>query len=233
METTTNREALIIVDAQRCFMPEAEGERLGVEGFGELAVNGGEAVVEPINQLTHAFRHDMRPIKYTRDQHPAETAHFSPTPNFVNTWPAHGRAGTPGGELHPELLIAQHHIIAEGFVKGDVVAATPAEDTSYTGALAHNDKGQLLPDVLRQQRVNQVFVTGLALGDGAENKLCVDSTAVDLLEQGFEVTVVTDAVEAVLGPNRDICLRKMGALGIKLATTQEVLATLESVYEGA
>lgn len=227
-------EALGIIDAEHCFFPEKEGYRLGLPGFGELGVEGAEKIIDPINLLTHYFRRYNRYIFDTRDQHPEETAHFAPKgtePNFINTWPPHGRANTPGGELHPDLLIAQHPSIVEDFIKGDVVARTPAEDTSYTGALAHNKDGLLLPDALRERNINSVTLTGLALGDAAENKLCVDATAVDLLNEGFEVTVVSDAVEAVLPQNRELCLQRMGAMGIKIATTAEVLALLQEAYE--
>jgi len=226
-----HRQALTIIDAEACFMPASEGERLGLEGFGELGVEGGEKIVDPINRLTHTFRKHFLPIQYTLDQHPEETGHFSDQPNFVNTWPKHGRAGTPGGELHPDLLIAQHVSIADRYIKGDVIAAGPEDDTSYTGVLAHNPgTGELLPDALRRHRVATDYVVGLALGDGKENKLCVDSTAVDLFNLGFDVAVITDAVEAVLPENRDKCFQNMAELGIRLMTTQEAIDEVEAAF---
>ncbi len=225
-----DNQALVIVDAQRCFMPAEEGVRLNVPGFGELGVEGGQNIVAPLNQLTDAFNRSGLPVFTTQDQHPEETAHFSAEPNFVNTWPKHGRAGTPGGELHPDLLVAQDPWRATRTIKGDVVAQGPEDDTSYTGALAHDKDGELLPDALRRLKVTAVTVGGLALGDGAENKLCVDSTAVDLFKQGFEVTVVTDAVEAVLPENRAKCLRNLAKLGLKLATTAEVRELVADIY---
>lgn len=224
-------KALAIIDAERCFFPETEGERLGVEGFGELGVPGGEKIVGPINKLTTMAIGEFLPIVYTVDQHPMETGHFSEDPNFVNTWPPHGRAGTPGGELHPDLLIARHSSVSGRFIKGDVVAAGPEDDTSYTGRLAHDpDTGELMFDSLRRHKATEIYVAGLALGDGAENMLCVDSTATDLKKAGFEVTVVSDAVEAVLPENRELCFKNMGDLGIRLLTTAEVLAEVEAAY---
>lgn len=216
--------ALVIVDTQRGFMPAKEGERLELPGFGELGVTGGEAIVDPINQLTHAFRNEMLPIATTQDWHPEKTAHFSDTPNFVNTWPVHCVAGTPGAELHPDLFVAKYSSIAERFIKGDVAATSPEEDTSYTGALAYNpETKQSLPEWLKKHRITTAYVVGLALGDGNENKLCVDSTAADIQAAGFEVTLVTDAIEAVLPENRALCLANLGKRGIRLATTAEIL----------
>lgn len=222
MERNHNK-ALIIVDAQRGFMPQEEGDRLGIAGFGELPVPDGQNVVPTLNELTKVFTAHELTIATTQDMHKPGTAHISETPDFVDTWPTHCLEGTPGAELHPDLLAADS--TATHFIKGDVVAATPAEDDSYTGALAHNDdSGEriLLPDFLRARGATKLYIGGLALGDGKEHPLCVDSTAIDLAKAGFEVTVITDAVEAVVPENREVCFRNLGVLGIRLLDHHEV-----------
>jgi nicotinamidase/pyrazinamidase len=225
MERIQNK-ALVIVDVQRGFMPASEGARLQADGFGELGVDGGENIVSNINQLSERFVGKTFPIATTQDYHPLHTAHFSDEPNYINTWPTHCVGGTPGAELHPELYAA-NNIGAAHFIKGDVACSSPEDDTSYTGAKAYQpETGILLPDWLREQNAKEVYVTGLALGDGNEHKLCVDSTAVDLHKQGFEVTLVTDATEAVFKENRELCFRQLGVHGIRLATTIEILMTL-------
>lgn len=222
---TINREALVIVDAQRGFMPASEGERLALDGFGELGVNGGENIVEKINALTRALgEKTFGLIATTQDWHPMDTAHISETPNFIDTWPVHCIAETPGAELHPDLLVAQNANLATRFIKGDQPCATPAEDDSYTGALAYNpETGVKLPDWLRDNGAETIYVAGLALGDGGEHPLCVDSTARDLHAEGFNVTLITDAAEAVFPENRAKCFHEMAARGIRLLTTNEAL----------
>ena len=217
--------ALIIVDAQRGFMPATEGERLGLPGFGELGVDGGENIVAPINQLTRYFETAGAIIATTQDWHPAKTAHFGSPPNFVDTWPVHCVGGTPGAELAPDLLVAQNENVAYNFRKGQESIVDPADDTSYSGALAPEiETGELLPDFLTRRGVKYIVAAGLALGDGGQNKLCLDSTAVDLKAAGFEVIVAIDAVEAVLPENRQKSLNAMAKLGIRLATTEEILS---------
>lgn len=236
---TLDQMAIVNVDPLKCFFVGLD-EYAGQPGFNELGVPGGEAVIEPINTLTTAFQEAGIENVYTQEAHPDDrvepyqrTAHFAAIgeePNFINVWPDHGRAGTPGADLHPALLIAQDPTLTRRFIKGDVVAATPEDDTSYTGALAHDPvTGELLPDYLRRKGKKFLTIVGLALGDGEENMLCVDSTATDFKKQGFDVTVVTDAVEAVLPPNREKCLRNMGNMGIRLATTAEVLAVVKQL----
>lgn len=225
-----NREALVIVDAQRGFMPASEGDRLNLAGFGELGVEGGQTIVDKINALTRSLSNKaLGLIATTQDWHPLITAHISETPNYVDTWPVHCIAGTPGAELHPDLLVAQNTELAQQFIKGDQPSATPADDDSYTGALAYNPKtGVKLPDWLRANGAETVYVTGLALGDGNEHPLCVDSTARDLKAQGFEVSLITDAAEAVLPENRAKCFQEMAIRGIRLLTTEEALQEIAS-----
>lgn len=220
----TERKALVIVDAQRGFMPASEGDRLEMPGFGALGVAGGEKIVPRINKLTRAFYRSLYPIATTQDWHPEQTAHFSDEPNFIDTWPKHCVAGTPGADLHPDLLVAQRTAGVTNFIKGTEPCASPQEDNSYSGALAYEHyTGLYLPDWLHQSGADHVYTVGLALGDGDEHKLCVDSTAVDLQDLGFDVTLVTDATEAVLPENREKCLRNLARRGIRLMTTAEVL----------
>lgn len=223
-----HKKALVIVDAQRGFMPASEGARLDLKGFGELGVEGGQNIVERLNALTRRLSEKaFGLVATTQDWHPEDTAHISDNPNYLTTWPKHCIAKTPGAELHPELLVAQDPTLATRFIKGDKACATPEEDDSYTGALAYNPAtGQPLPDWLREQGAGTVYVAGLALGDGNEHPLCVDSTARDLHNEGFKVSLITDAAEAVVPENRELCFTNMAALGIRLVTTNELLQEL-------
>jgi nicotinamidase/pyrazinamidase len=226
------KQAFIIVDAERCFYPATEGDRLGIEGFGALGVTGAEPTVARINEMTEEALTLGIDIVHTLDKHPAATAHFSDTPNYVDTWPVHGVDGTSGSVLHPELTIAKFPEASTEFIKGDKVAETPEDDDSYTGALAHKrGEAELLPAYLRRRGVAAVIIGGLAIGDGDKNPLCVDSTAIDFKRLGFDVTVMTDATEAVLPQNRELCFKNLGSLGIRLMTTAEAIAAVRAVQE--
>ena len=220
--------SLIIVDVQRGFMPASEGDRLKVDGFGELGVQGGEAIVTRVNALTRAIGQSANSlIATTQDWHPTSTAHFSSEPNYIGTWPVHCVGNTPGAELHPDLIVATQPEIATRFIKGDLACESPADDTSYTGALAYNPiTKETLPDYLRSHEPSNVYVTGLALGDGDKHPLCVDSTARDLSRDGFNITLITDATEAVFPDNRERCFRNLAREGIRLITTEQALMEL-------
>lgn len=209
---SVEKRALVIVDMQNDFIT------------GSLAVPGAETLIEKVNELTRAFGRAALPIAATKDFHPKDTAHFADEPNFVDTWPVHCVAGTWGADLHPELDITKHRAIATRFIKGTEACESPADDNSYTGVLAHNpETGLDLPKWLEQHDVKEVDVVGLAIGDGDEKKLCVDSTATDLYDLGYRVNLVTDVTEAVLPENRAKCFKNLGEKGIRLVTLDQVM----------
>ncbi len=207
-----HERALVIIDAQNDFID------------GSLAVPGGERPIATINEMTRAYRRADRPVATTQDWHPDETAHFSDEPNYVNTWPKHCVAGTHGAKLHPDLDVARHRALATRFLKGMEPCTSPEDDNSYTGVLARNiETGLYLPEWLEQHDIGEIDLVGYAIGDGDENPLCVDSTAMDLNNAGYRVNVITDAVEEVLSENRAKCFKNLGEKGIRLMTMTQAL----------
>src|SRR5689334_9641091 len=99
--------ALIVVDVQNDF---CEG--------GSLAVAGGAAVADRISEYLGVS--DYTAVVATRDFHIDPGAHFSATPDYIDTWPPHCKVGTPGADFHPNLNTAP---IQEIFSKGAYTAA--------------------------------------------------------------------------------------------------------------
>jgi nicotinamidase-related amidase len=61
---------------------------------------------------------------------------------------------------------------------------------------------------------------------GVETHVCVYQTVSDLLANGYEVTIVADAVSSRTEENKEIALRRMIADGAKLSSTEMVLFEL-------
>lgn len=99
--------ALIVVDVQPTF---CEG--------GELGVQGGNAVAERIADYVNEHRSEYAYIATTQDWHIEPGTHWSEHPDFVDTWPVHGKAGTANAELHRHRRI-EHRA---SFRKGSVFA---------------------------------------------------------------------------------------------------------------
>ena len=78
---------------------------------------------------------------------------------------------------------------------------------------------------LRKRRVNHVILAGMSAN------LCVESHLRELLEQGFEVTVVKDATAAAISPELGdgyaAALTNYGFIANAVVTTDEVVAAIK------
>lgn len=154
--------ALVVVDVQNDF---CEGGALGVVGGARVAAGMAELL-----RGEHGYTH----VVATRDHHVDPGAHWSETPDFVDSWPVHCRVGTDGEHFHPALEPQQFE---EVFLKGQYAAA-------YSGFEGRSETGETLLDWLRGRRVERVDVCGLATDH------CVRATALDAAAAGLDTTVL-------------------------------------------
>jgi nicotinamidase/pyrazinamidase len=179
--------ALLVVDVQNDF---CEG--------GSLAVVGGAAVAAGISGLL--ANADYTVVAATRDAHRDPHEHFSPTPDFVDSWPPHCVVGTPGAELHPNFDTQRVDAI---FDKGEWQAA-------YSGFEGVTADGMSLADWLRERDVDTVDVVGIATDH------CVRATALDAVREGFATTVILDLTAGVAPATVESALDAMRAAGVNL-----------------
>ncbi|MBN39657.1 MAG: nicotinamidase [Acidimicrobiaceae bacterium] len=158
------KTALLIVDVQPTFCEE-----------GSLPVDGGNIVAKKIGDLIGGSHHyDM--VVTTQDWHIDPGAHFDLHPDFTNTWPRHGVAGTPEAELHPSLTPVLDKIDVR-VKKGQYAAA-------YSGFEGADENGTFLHDILSQAGIQRIETVGLAFD------YCVKETALDGMKLGYEVEVL-------------------------------------------
>lgn len=179
-------KALIIVDVQPTF---CEG--------GELGVEGGNAVAERIAEYVETHRNEYSYVATTQDWHVEPGRHWSDDPDYVDTWPVHGKAGTANAGLHPAIAVLgiEHH-----FKKGQY-------SPSYSGFEGLEDNtdriptreevaadltaGRTLANALESAGITRVDVVGLA------ESHCVKETALDARKLGYETHVIEELTEPV------------------------------------
>jgi nicotinamidase/pyrazinamidase len=183
--------ALIVVDVQNDF---CEGGSLAVPGGADVAA----AITELIGQSTPGYRH----VVATRDHHVDPGGHFSHSPDFVDSWPAHCVVGTGGVELHPRLDRGPLEAV---FDKGEYAAA-------YSGFEARSE-GTPLAEWLRSRGVDAVDVVGIATDH------CVRATAIDAVRAGFATTVRLDLTAGVLPRTTARAQEEMAGAGVALTGT--------------
>jgi len=165
IESTPVRRALLVVDVQPTF---CEG--------GALGVDGGNAVAEAIATFVAERRADYAVVVTTQDWHIDPGTHFSENPDFVDTWPPHGVAGTAEAELHPAL--ADLH--------PDASVKKGAYEAAYSGFEGTGPDGRSLAEILTRAAVTEVDVVGIA------ESHCVKATALDAIALGLSARVFTD-----------------------------------------
>ncbi|GAB2652027.1 isochorismatase family protein [Prescottella soli] len=181
------RRALIVVDVQNDF---CEG--------GSLAVTGGAAVAADVNDLFSGQGYAT--IVATRDKHIDPGSHFSDHPDFVDTWPPHCVAGTPGAEFHPAL---ETEPIDEVFSKGAYSAA-------YSGFEGVSPKGESLAGWLCHRDIDAVDVVGIATDH------CVRATALDAVTEGFQTRVLLSYTAGVSPDTVATTLTELDEAGVEL-----------------
>jgi nicotinamidase/pyrazinamidase len=193
--------ALFIIDVQNDF----------TEG-GALGVDGGAAVAEGITALLRAHPGRYDTVIASRDWHSGDDdngGHFAAAaftgtgaePDFVDTWPVHCVAGTPGAEYHPALdasLIDVHIRKGQGRPAYSIFEGT-------------DDAGRAFPEVLDALGVTDVDVAGIA------TDYCVRASALDALGAGRSVRVLTDLVAGVAPVSSARALEELAEAGAALA----------------
>jgi nicotinamidase/pyrazinamidase len=184
---------MIIVDMQQDF---CEG--------GSLAVQGGAALGYKIADCMRQFHKDRfglyQYIIATKDWHlPADSngGHFAKPgfeePDYKTTWPVHCIQGTEGARLHPAVADAGWTALDAVFYKGQgrpdysgFQGITPVSIEGYR-------PGMFMLDWLKARRVTDIDIVGIA------TDYCVEQTALDGVEFGFNVRIPSQLTVAVGG----------------------------------
>lgn len=190
--TTTSRRALLVVDVQPTF---CEG--------GSLGVDGGDAVAHAVADYAARHRDRYVTVVTTQDWHVDPGPHFSEEPDYVDTWPPHGVAGTAEAELHPALAGLHPDTSVK---KGAYVAA-------YSGFEGTDDDGRSLEEILEAQAVTAVDVVGIA------ESHCVKATALDARALGLDVRVLTDLTVPVTPEQGEQAREELRRAGVELVAS--------------
>ncbi|WP_424824057.1 isochorismatase family protein [Rothia aeria] len=200
-------KALIIVDVQNDFC-----------AGGALATDRGAKVASLISEYVEDNHHRYEAVVATQDWHIDPGAHFSDTPDFVDSWPVHCVANTEGAEIHPNL---DTDYIEAYFRKGRYEAAYSGfeglqapEESVMTGehepGATLDDEGPKTPlaDWLDEHEIQDVDIVGIA------TDYCVLATAKDAVDAGYETCVLIDLTAPVHEDKLDEVIAEMEDEGI-------------------
>lgn len=167
---------------------------------GALGIPEGDQILPKINQL------QKEPFDYivaTKDWHPKDHCSFS-------QWPPHCIQNTKGSEFAPGLNLKK---IEKVFYKG-----TDPDCDSYSTFFDNEHKhATTLDQYLKERQVLEIYFAGLA------TEYCVRYSALDALDLGYTVYIISDACKPINPEEGKKTLLELSEKGAKIITAQEIL----------
>ena len=187
------RNALLVVDVQADF----------VQGGSLAAPNGLEVAAMIARHIRH-FKAEYDLVVASRDYHENAPDHISDNPDYVNTWPPHCMAGTPGAAFVPAI----QNLIREKLI--GLVVTKGRNGAAYSAFEGLDPRGHYLLDVLKEQRVDHIDVCGIA------TDYCVRASALDARKNQYQVRILVNLCAAVKEETGVQALEEMKAAGCQL-----------------
>jgi len=187
--------ALFIIDVQNDF---TEGGALGVDGGAAVAAG----VTDLLDRASDRYGH----VIASRDWHDGGSdngGHFAEHPDFIDTWPPHCVAGTPGADYHPALDTARI----------DVHVRKGQGEPAYSIFEGVTDDGASVPELLTRLGVTDIDVVGLATDH------CVLASALGALRDGRRVRVLTDLIAGVGRESSEAALQRLQDAGAEVVSS--------------
>ena len=202
--TTSHKIVFWEVDAQADFMlPE-----------GKLYVPGAEKIIPNLKRLVDAARKNYVFLVSSA------CAHSENDPEF-KTFPPHCIRGTPGARIVPEGLQADFHVIPN-----DRSFHLPVDLSRLSQVVIEKQVLDVFSNPHASELVERLGLDAEYVVFGVVTEYCVQFAAKGLLKRGRKVTVVTNAIETLKPEEGRSTLERLAALGARLSTTDQVLASL-------
>ncbi len=165
---------------------------------GALPITQGDRVVSVLNRwISTALSKDI-PIYASRDWHPLHHISFIESGGL---WPPHCIQDSHGARFHPDLNLPENTLIITKGVRFDQDQNSVFDQTG-------------LAIQLRKDGVQHLFVGGLA------EDVCVLAGVLDALQEGFKVTLITDATFPVTEEGGRAAHEKMRLAGAQFVSAE-------------
>ena len=203
--TATSAPIFWDVDTQRDF----------IEPGGKLHVPGAEAIVPNLERLTRwAEKNGVLLIA-------SICAHHEGDPEFAQYGP-HCLVGTPGQEKIPETLVANPFVVPNRPIE------LPSDLHSFRQIIIEKDKLDVFTNPNVSALLGRIGKKRDIVLYGVVTEICVAFTARGLIQRGYRVQCVTDAVRALNDSQARQFFDDIARAGARLTTTGEALQSLDA-----
>ena len=190
------------VDTQRDFMLPG----------GKLYVPGAEKLIPNLKRLVDLASDGSVFLVSTVD------AHTPNDPEFRN-WPPHCVQGTPGQQKIPETLTDDFLV-----VPNDPEFRLPEDLRTHKQIIVEKQTLDDFDNPNTERILRQLGMEAEHFVFGVVTEYCVRLSVMGMLDRGYRVTVVTDAIETLKEEDGRRTLAEFEARGARLVGTDEVLA---------
>ena len=188
---------------------------------GKLYVPGAEKRIPNMQRLVDAARAGRVFLVSSADQHAPNDPEFA-------RFPPHCIRGTSGTEILAELKAPT--ILA---VPNDKTFQFSASVDQFQQATLEKQTLDVFDNPNTEKLLKQFPATSEFVVFGVVTEFCVRLAAKGLLDRGWRVAVVTDAIETLDATEGRRTLEELSSLGARLITTSEALALVDFSADSA
>ncbi|WP_321346172.1 isochorismatase family cysteine hydrolase [uncultured Draconibacterium sp.] len=190
-----------------------------VEPQGKLYVQGAEKIKPLWQQITDFAKQKNIKVVNTADFHYPESAELSDDPDFVNTFPQHCMANTPGAEYVAETQ--PEDAVEFGWAKDydNFDAVKSARNTVIRKDAFDVFSGNPYTDTILQVLSPETVVVY-----GVTTNVCVNDAVIGLSKRVKRVIVILDAIKEL--PNIPLPFGEWKRLGVEMMTFEELESQL-------
>jgi nicotinamidase/pyrazinamidase len=191
-----------------------------VHGDGKLAVPGAEAALPAMATLVAAAREAGVPHVASADDHELTDAEISEEPDYSQTYPPHCLRGTRGAQKVPETAQLDPVPLAltevpDRWLRGREFLLLKKHFDVFTNPNTDRLLELLAPD--------EVVLFGVA------TDVCDDAAIRGLVERGVPVVFVEEASRGLDEARTAVCTAAWREAGVRFASLEEAVASLEAV----
>ena len=227
-DTRVRRDARLPGEA--CVFWDVDTQVDFIHPDGKLTVAGAQTIVSNLAALTDFAHLSGIRIVGSSDSHASTDDELSETPDFVDTYPPHCLAGTPGQRRIPETTLRDVLVVEPDDPTAEVLQRLPGHHGDilfhkrYFDVFTNPNVGPVI-DALA---IDEVVLYGVALD------VCNRYAVEGLLARypRLSITLVTDAVRAIDEDARGELLTDWQRRGVKLAGTAEIVANVSPRHSG-
>ncbi|WP_321372153.1 isochorismatase family cysteine hydrolase [uncultured Draconibacterium sp.] len=190
-----------------------------VEPDGKLYVSGAEKLKPIWEQLTDLAKEKGISVVNTADFHYPESAELSDKPDFVNTFPQHCMANTPGAEYVAETQ-PENPVVFNWDNDYDTFDSVREERNT----IIRKDAFDVFVGNPYTDNILKILSPKIVVVYGVTTNVCVNDAVVGLSKRMKRVIVLEDAIKEL--PNIPLPFDDWEKLGIEMMTFEDFAAKL-------